>query len=598
MPEILEAGYFFPFIILLFILTMNILYPPKHLHVIGLWSDLTKKEHRECVEREERLLHAAASLSKTALQRDRLGQWANDMEDLADAIPDTHGVLIHRVSVGGSPPPHPKADFTKTPELGFILYSDPRIAVWGRDYSRNNTNPMASPKTSSVCALQDWRPSFGYSPGGEIDFSNAQVHRGTDPAKTPLNRASDSDDSDAGSAWDSDSDIDDDLDLDVNDAVSTQLPPPPSSTTTSAPSTSAPSATSPKKRATPSGSSKKPNCQTKQLFFGAKNRPASSDLTPSPAPSSSDPTPSSALPSTPLPAPSSLQSTSTSSTSSGTTDTPQYRTDHTRYHWPKHVFPQISFSGSIRAISDVGLRLKGLLFDARKTILDLGTAFLEFLTQDRGFKIGLAIEFPSHAISLNSFDNNFRIHWRAPEEAKAHYKSRSVPGWCIYTAQWLAKRLRKVNKNMALVEALSKSGKHPFRGLGKYGTNEVMAIAGFFPWILLYTVLSNPVLFCILCEAFMQFIVPKALQTQAFTQSAIRSIPKPPQSRTGEPPDFALSVTEDQRLQYVYVVSYYVQTNKPNRNTRYAEALKVHGRKRSHLTELEAVLIDRYNVRP
>ncbi|KAK6996084.1 hypothetical protein R3P38DRAFT_3222640 [Favolaschia claudopus] len=504
---------------------------------------------------------------------------------------------------------------------------------------------MASPKTSSVCALQDWRPSFGYSPGGEIDFSNAQVHRGTDPAKTPLNRASDSDDSDAGSAWDSDSDIDDDLDLDVNDAVSTQLPPPPSSTTTSAPSTSAPSATSPKKRATPSGSSKKPNCQTKQrnkrganaskaaLFFGAKNRPASSDLTPSPAPSSSDPTPSSALPSTPLPAPSSLQSTSTSSTSSGTTDTPQYRTDHTRYHWPKHVFPQISFSGSIRAISDVGLRLKGLLFDARKTILDLGTAFLEVVSdyraaithvplrfiqgsngkglymspaqRDRGFKIGLAIEFPSHAISLNSFDNNFRIHWRAPEEAKAHYKSRSVPdpvydypGWCIYTAQWLAKRLRKVNKNMALVEALSKSGKHPFRGLGKYGTNEVMAIAGFFPWILLYTVLSNPVLFCILCEAFMQFIVPKALQTQAFTQSAIRSIPKPPQSRTGEPPDFALSVTEDQRLQYVYVVSYYVQTNKPNRNTRYAEALKVHGRKRSHLTELEAVLIDRYNVRP
>ncbi|KAK6967141.1 hypothetical protein R3P38DRAFT_2589411 [Favolaschia claudopus] len=476
---------------------MKILYSPNHLRVIGLWCDLTKNEHKECIEREERLLHQAASFSKTALQRDRLAQWANDLEDLADAIPDTHGLLIHRVWEGLHPPIRRQISPNHNSWASFCTaIRELRYGV--------ETIPETLPIPWHRRRLPLYVPyTIGDRPSAtplvvKLTPQMPQVYRGRDPTKTPLKRGSDSDDdSDAGSAWDSDSDIDDNISA--------------------------------------------------------------------------------------------------------------HPVDPDRYYWPKYVFPEIDFAGSIRAISDVGLRLKGLLFDARKTILDLGTAFLEIEpllhtspqiytkkqwegvthvpSSARGFKIGLAVEFLSHTISLNSFDNNFRIHWRSPAEEKTHYKSRSVPdpvydypGWCAYTAQWLAKRLRKPNKNITLVEALGKSGKQPFRGLGKYGTNEVMAIAGFFPWILLYTVLSNPVLFCILCEAFIQFIVPKALQTRSFTYSALRSNPKPPQTRKGEPPDFALSVTEDQRLQY-------------------AEELKVHGRKRSHLTELEAALIDRYNQR-
>ncbi|KAK6983818.1 hypothetical protein R3P38DRAFT_2578028 [Favolaschia claudopus] len=517
MPEILEAGFFFPCFILLFITTITLLYPPEYLKVIGLWCDLTKEEHKECTAREEQLLQFASSLSKFALKRGHLAQWANDLEDLADAIPDTHGLLIHSVWEQLHPPIRRQlspnhsswASFCAairelrdgveiTPQKREIIVPVPwhrqrlPLCVPYKITDRPSTTPLVVKLTARM----------------------PRVYRGRDPTKTPVKDDSDSEEDDDDS---SDSESEWDQETNDNDA------------------------------------------------FDA--------------------------------------------------DAPEYYTDYTRYYWPKYLFPDIDVSGPIRVIADVGLKLQGLLYDARKTILNLGNAYLEIepllhtspqiYTKEqwegitrvpnsvRGFKIGLAIEFPSHTLSLNSFDNNFRIHWRSVEEEKVHYRSRAVPdpvydypGWCTYTAKWLARRLNNPSKTTTLAVALSKSGKHPFRGLGKYGTNEVMAIAGkftllicLFPWMLLHTVLSNPVLFGLLCEAFIEFITPRALQSQAFVQSALRSDPKPPKTDRGIIPDFALSVTGDQKMQYV-------------------ESLKVHGRKRSHLTEVEADLIDRYNVRP
>ncbi|KAJ6565725.1 hypothetical protein B0H10DRAFT_1965517 [Mycena sp. CBHHK59/15] len=46
----------------------------------------------------------AANLDKQALKRGHLARWANDLQDLADAIPDTHGLMIHRIWKGLPPP--------------------------------------------------------------------------------------------------------------------------------------------------------------------------------------------------------------------------------------------------------------------------------------------------------------------------------------------------------------------------------------------------------------------------------------------------------------------------------------------------------------
>ncbi|KAK6967169.1 hypothetical protein R3P38DRAFT_2589368 [Favolaschia claudopus] len=464
-----------------------------NLRVIGLWCDLTKNEHKDCSEREERLLHHASALSKTALQRDRIGQWANDLEDLADAIPDTHGLLIYQVWEGLHPPIRRQISPNHTSWASFCT------AIRDLQYGVE-TVPEKLPVPWHRQRLPLYVPyKIGDRPSNtplvvKLTAQMPHVYRGRDPTQTRI----------------------------------------------------------PDKKK----NSKKKNDNVGDVDYVNYASESGSD----------------------------------SDWESEVDDSD----DYTRYYWPKYVFPALDVSGPLRAISQVGLKLKGLLYDARKTIMNLGTAYLEIEpllhtspqiytskqwegvirvpSSDRGFKIGLAIQFPTHVLSLNSFDNNFRIHWRTPEAEKVHYKTRHVPAvdpvhdypaWCTYTAKWLARRLRKPSKTMTLVAALSKSGKHPFRGLGKYGTNDVMAIAGFFPWILFYTVLSNPVLFCILCEAFIQFITPKALQTKhvSYLPDSIGN------------PDFALSVTDEQRLHY-------------------AESLKVHGRKRAHVTELEATLID------
>jgi hypothetical protein len=95
-----------------------------------------------------------------------------------------------------------------------------------------------------------------------------------------------------------------------------------------------------------------------------------------------------------------------------------------------------------------------------------------------------------------------QLHWRTPEEEGKVYESQSVPGkpclvqqscvvtdinpdpihnyanWCSYTATWLKHLFKKGCKQLTLLEILTMPGKQPFRGLGRYGANEVMSISG------------------------------------------------------------------------------------------------------------------------
>ena len=62
--------------------------------------------------------------------------------------------------------------------------------------------------------------------------------------------------------------------------------------------------------------------------------------------------------------------------------------------------------------------------------------------------------------------------------------------WCSYCIEWLHEMTRKGSKNVTILEALSAPGRQPFRGLGRYGTNEVLSIAG---WSLFLKINSSPV---------------------------------------------------------------------------------------------------------
>ncbi|KAJ6537004.1 hypothetical protein B0H19DRAFT_380833 [Mycena capillaripes] len=274
-------------------------------------------------------------------------------------------------------------------------------------------------------------------------------------------------------------------------------------------------------------------------------------------------------------------------------------TDLSRYFWPRYVLPVLSGClNTADALAATGMKLTSLIFDPRKTIMNLTTVVVEFEPllhtspqiytrkqwegvmqvprTDRGFKIGYAIEFKSHIMCWNTFDNNFRLHWRTPEEHAKHYEATHIPdvifnyaAWCSYTVTWLLSMSRKSLKNLTILEVLSAPGRQPFRGLGRYGSNEVLSIAGIPGWVLISIILNDPVLFCIICEAFYQFVYERALGVEKYY--------KLPSARDADDDvDCSISATLKQQVGYI-------------------ETLRTHGRARTHVSPLEAELIDGYN---
>ncbi|KAJ7139360.1 hypothetical protein C8R44DRAFT_867507 [Mycena epipterygia] len=102
------------------------------------------------------------------------------------------------------------------------------------------------------------------------------------------------------------------------------------------------------------------------------------------------------------------------------------------------------------AFASTGLVLKAVCFDLRLVILDLTTCFLEFEPllhsspqfwtkkqwigvsevphTHRGFKIGLALEMPTHVLAWLSFDNLWNLRWHSIDEYTIIRKGR-VPGF-------------------------------------------------------------------------------------------------------------------------------------------------------------------------
>lgn len=65
--------------------------------VHGLWADSVEREEVGMRAREDRLLYFATTLQPKMLQTSSHRDWATRLKWLADAIPDTHGLLIKRV---------------------------------------------------------------------------------------------------------------------------------------------------------------------------------------------------------------------------------------------------------------------------------------------------------------------------------------------------------------------------------------------------------------------------------------------------------------------------------------------------------------------
>ncbi|KAJ6623714.1 hypothetical protein B0H10DRAFT_1943784 [Mycena sp. CBHHK59/15] len=483
MPEIFEDGYFFPTYIWFFIVLVTIVHGPNGLNVIGLWCNLSAGESRAAATREATLLAYAKTFDKHALARGHLARWAKDLQDLADTIPDTHGLMIHTTF------------FTEKESENFKTFSAlSQFKVWSGLHApiRCQISPNHASWDTFSSALRDLKHGIETTPTSYSD----------------------------------------DEDIDTTIVLETEI--------------------------------LTLDDEKEQVNYRESHGA---------------------------------------------------RTNFSRYFWPRYTLPVLSDRAysAVGAMQSAGMKLTGLVYDARKTIMNLGTVFVEvhlYLYQfepllhtspqiythkqwngvmqvpngpskHRGFKIGYAIEFLSHVLCWNSFDNNFRMHWRTPEEEAESYEASHVPdpiynysAWCLYTVEWLRQIFREGPEQLTLLETLSAPGRQPFRGVGRYGANEVLSIAGIPGWTLLSVIVADKVLFSVICKAFFQFVSVRALKAEEYYRMSRATSTE--DMLDDQDVDHSINATLNQQLQYI-------------------KTLRTHGRNRTYVSEIEADLIDKYN---
>ncbi|KAJ7438924.1 hypothetical protein B0H11DRAFT_2293623 [Mycena galericulata] len=97
MPERVEAGRFFYKYVQFFIDSQFVKDNPDCTKIQELCGDMIEDEMGLMQSREEDLIKFSDSLDSQSLQNGTHRVWADTMRDLAAAIPDTHGLMIHNV---------------------------------------------------------------------------------------------------------------------------------------------------------------------------------------------------------------------------------------------------------------------------------------------------------------------------------------------------------------------------------------------------------------------------------------------------------------------------------------------------------------------
>lgn len=104
MPELREIHFFTVYILMFFVWALE--YDPECLVVLGLWTDIRKgKVDIPILERRETQLLAQAALAQSMLSsysEHTLRMWVKELKDIADSIPDTHGLMIDAVCQFGN----------------------------------------------------------------------------------------------------------------------------------------------------------------------------------------------------------------------------------------------------------------------------------------------------------------------------------------------------------------------------------------------------------------------------------------------------------------------------------------------------------------
>ncbi|KAF8186853.1 hypothetical protein K438DRAFT_1973059 [Mycena galopus ATCC 62051] len=178
--------------------------------------------------------------------------------------------------------------------------------------------------------------------------------------------------------------------------------------------------------------------------------------------------------------------------------------DHSLFLYPVYLFP---FLAKGQDISECGLELTGIHHDSRSLILDMGSCCVEIEpllhtspqifanfnweelvrvpADSRGFKIVIAFQMKTYTLAFLSHDNLCYIYWYSRADVELARAAR-VPdvifeywAWCKYVVHWLKDQDSRPRwDSHPLSHVLSMPGHHPFRGVGRYTSDELAWTAG------------------------------------------------------------------------------------------------------------------------
>ncbi|KAJ6471507.1 hypothetical protein C8R45DRAFT_1078301 [Mycena sanguinolenta] len=540
MPEIPEVNVF-RFWLQRFINYVRTHLPPGDLRIQALYTDIKESDLPEMEARENRLLSYASTFNIKMLKDGYHKVWAMRLARLADAIPDTHGLLINKVV---------SLIWKKLPEI-IRRQISPNYTCWNAFQSAIQCvqagvtlNPENLPE-----------PWYKRQTAGDLHFdlpSNSGLvakmncympptWRGPRPDRRPPALIPPPPDK----AWDHP--------IPCPPGINTVYPSPRSMhhavhgdvfSPTAPPSLASSDAKLDAELAPAKKPKSKPKSKAGAVTTKPKPRARSRATKPKDRITTSNTvltsyrftvakvTPSS--PSTP-----SVAGISSHLAALGVPSTTQKKPercterdiDHSLYLFPSYLFPSLAEGGEV---ADCGMELRGIEHDPRSLILDLGSCFIEiepllhtspqiFANADwdnvvrvpatgRGFKVVLAFQMGSYTVAFLSHDNLCYIYWYSRADIELVRAAR-VPdvvleywNWSAYVAQWL--RQQDINSKWdkrPLSYVISMPGNHPFRGVGRYSSDEIAWKSGVPLYTLWGDVRKSPNKLCAVLESFFLF---------------------------------------------------------------------------------------------
>ncbi|KAF8184077.1 hypothetical protein K438DRAFT_1766523 [Mycena galopus ATCC 62051] len=181
--------------------------------------------------------------------------------------------------------------------------------------------------------------------------------------------------------------------------------------------------------------------------------------------------------------------------------------DHSLYLYPVYLFPFLANGGSI---SECGLELKGILQDSRSLILDLGSGCVEVPLTGRAPPAYV----PSNIYQLQLGRRHTHIELARSARVPGLDVLFDYWGWCKYVVHWLKDQdMHPRWDTRPLSYVISMPGQHPMRGVGRYTSDELSWMSGLPLHTLWGEVRKDPQKLCAVLESFFLFTFVRYCQT-------------------------------------------------------------------------------------